>query len=72
MYTHYNYNTTILLRRELWSPLYLVFKTFKKKFETLLNDYTWLAEHGKICTSYSKEAENQKCYLTYVVRCEIW
>ena len=49
-------NTSILVRRELRSPSYLVFwnftKYFRKVFETALNDYTWLAECGKIYTLY--------------------
>ena len=53
----------MLLRRELQNPPYLVFLKFKKysgkDFETPLNDYIWLAECGKICTSYFQERRQQ-------------
>ena len=53
---HYDCDTTVLLRRELPSPPYLVFWNFTKYlsnvFEASLNDYIRLAERGKIYTSY--------------------
>ena len=53
----------MLLRRELQNPPYLVFLNFTKyltkDFETPLNDYIWLAESGKTCTSYFQEKRQQ-------------
>ena len=60
---HYNCNTTILPRRELRTPSYLVFWNFgkylRKVFETPVNDCVWLSKRGKIYTSYFQGRRKQ-------------
>ena len=65
---HSDCSTTILLRRELWSPLCFILwnfiKHFKKIFETSLNVYIW-QNAVKFTHLISKEVHS-KCYAKYV------
>ena len=61
------YTTTVILQLLFWRApdsitfsFLTLYKIFRKAFETPLNDCVWLAEYGKIYTSYF-QGENSKC-----------